>query len=272
MPLAEPAESALHGVRFGTALPQNGAAQQIPGKILGKAGGARIRPPIMPRMMRGRPLQEIETWIFDLDNTLYPATSTVYPEVENRMNAFIMDALNLDLEAAMALRRRFFLAHGTTLRGLMNEYGLPPKPFLDYCHELDLSALIADQRLAAAIAALPGKKLIFTNATQLHAERVLDRLGLAALFSAIHDIEACGYVPKPDPSGYRVLVAGHGIDAARAAMIEDIPRNLAPAAELGMTTIWLKGGPHEHELGTDASHVHHAVDDLAEFLAAIGPG
>ncbi|HUB95049.1 MAG TPA: pyrimidine 5'-nucleotidase [Stellaceae bacterium] len=224
---------------------------------------------IAVRAPRGRPLGEIETWVFDLDNTLYPATSTVYPEVENRMNAFIMAELRLDLDAAIALRRRFFLAHGTTLRGLMNEYGLPPKPFLDYCHELDLSALVPNLRLEAAIAALPGRKLIFTNATQLHAERVLARLGLAALFCGIHDIEACRYVPKPDPSGYHALIAGHGVDAARAAMVEDIPRNLAPAAALGMTTIWLKGGPHEHELGTDDDHVHHAIDDLAAFLTGI---
>jgi putative hydrolase of the HAD superfamily len=220
---------------------------------------------------RGRPLHEIETWVFDLDNTLYPATSTVYPEVESRMNAFIMAELGLDLDAAIALRRRFFTAHGTTLRGLMNEYGLPPGPFLEYCHELDLSALLDDRRLAAAIAALPGRKLIFTNATQRHAERVLDRLGMAALFCAIHDIEACRYLPKPDPSGYRALIAAHDIVAARAAMIEDIPRNLAPAAALGMTTIWLKGGPHDQEADADVAHVHHAVDDLAQFLAAICP-
>jgi putative hydrolase of the HAD superfamily len=229
--------------------------------MVGTADGAR----------RGRPLHEIETWVFDLDNTLYPATSTVYPEVEQRMNAFIMNELGLDLDEAVALRRRFFTAHGTTLRGLMNEYGMNPQPFLDYCHELDLSSLLHDRRLVAAIAALPGRKLIFTNATQRHASRVLDRLGLAAQFCAIHDIEACRYLPKPDPSGYRTLIAEHNIEAARAAMVEDIPRNLAPAAALGMTTIWLRGGPHEELAAAGDEHVHHAVDDLAEFLAAIAP-
>jgi putative hydrolase of the HAD superfamily len=154
----------------------------------------------------------------------------------------------------------------------MNEYGLPPKPFLDYCHELDLSSLVDDAPLGAAIAALPGRKLIFTNATQSHAERVLARLGFAAYFSGIHDIEACEFLPKPDPSGYRSLVAKHGIDAARAAMIEDIPRNLVPAAALGMTTIWLRGGPHDRDFAADdVGQVDHVIDDLAQFLAAIVP-
>ena len=117
-----------------------------------------LRPPA-----RGRPLREIETWVFDLDNTLYPPTARVYREVEQRMNEFIMAELKIELDAAQALRKRFFEAHGTTLRGLMNEYGLAPKHFLDYVHELDLTPLPRDAALAAALAALPGRKLIFTN-------------------------------------------------------------------------------------------------------------
>jgi putative hydrolase of the HAD superfamily len=217
---------------------------------------------------KGRPLHEIESWVFDLDNTLYPATSTVYPEVEARMNAFIMTEFGLALDAAIALRRRFFEAHGTTLRGLMNEYGLPPRPFLDFVHELDLSGLTRNEALARAIAALPGKKIIFTNATERHAERVLAQLGLAPHFDGIHGIEACEFVPKPDPSGYRALIERHEITAARAAMIEDMAKNLVPAAALGMTTIWVRGGPHESDADADAAHVHHAVEDLAQFLAA----
>jgi putative hydrolase of the HAD superfamily len=231
----------------------------------------RRQPHYHRRMTSGRPLREIETWIFDLDNTLYPATSTVYPAVEERMNAFIVAALKVELDEAVALRKRFFAAHGTTLRGLMNEYGLPPKPFLDYVHELDLSNLARDERLGAALAALPGRKIIFTNATQRHAERVLEQLGLARHFAAIHDIEACAYVPKPDPSGYRALLARHAVAAERAAMIEDIASNLAPAAALGMTTIWLAGGPHAEAADRDADHVHHVVEDLAAFLAALAP-
>lgn len=216
-------------------------------------------------------LHEIETWVFDLDNTLYPATATVYPEVESRMNDFIMAELKLELAAAIALRKRFFAAHGTTLRGLMNDYGLPPQPFLDYVHELDLSSLTRDEALGAAIAALPGRKLIFTNATQRHAERVLAQLGLAQHFCGIHDIEACAFVPKPDPSGYRALLARHGVAPGRAAMIEDIAKNLVPAAALGMTTVWVKGGPHGDAADAAAAHVHHIVEDLAAFLRGALP-
>jgi putative hydrolase of the HAD superfamily len=213
-----------------------------------------------------RALHEIETWVFDLDNTLYPASSTVYPEVEARMNEFIMAELKLERAAAIALRKRFFEAHGTTLRGLMNDYGMAPRPFLDYVHELDLSSLARDEALGAAIAALPGRKIIFTNATQRHAERVLAQLGLARHFCGIHDIEACAFVPKPDPSGYRELLARHGVAAERAAMVEDIARNLVPAAALGMTTVWVTGGPHADAAGAATDHIDHVVEDLPAFL------
>jgi putative hydrolase of the HAD superfamily len=215
-----------------------------------------------------RNLGDVACWVFDLDNTLYPATSTVYVEVEARMNDFIMAELKLDLASAIALRKKFFEAHGTTLRGLMNEYGLAPGPFLDYVHELDLSALEANAALHAAIGALPGRKLIFTNSTRRHAERVLARLGLAQHFVGIHDIECCEYLPKPDPSGYQALLARHGIDAAGAAMIDDMAKNLKPAHELGMTTVWLRGGPHMVDGDATAEHVHHVADDLAAFLDA----
>jgi putative hydrolase of the HAD superfamily len=218
-----------------------------------------------------RALTGIETWIFDLDNTLYPATCSVYPEVEQRMNEFIMAELKLEFDAAQALRKEFFARHGTTLRGLMLDHGIEPQRFLDYVHELDLSPVPRDARLAAALAALPGRKLIFTNATVRHAERVLGHLGIHQSFCGIHDIEACNYVPKPDPSGYRVLLERHGIDATRAAMVEDIAKNLVPAAALGMTTVWLKGGPHADEADAAAAHIHHVIDDLAAFLAAACP-
>jgi len=212
------------------------------------------------------PLDRIENWIFDLDNTLYPASCRLYIEVEQRMGRFIMEELRLDHEGAHELRRRYFSQHGTTLRGLMDEYGLEPQRFLDYVHEIDLSAVVADPVLGGALADLPGRKLVFTNGTRRHAERVLDRLGLAAHFDAIHDIAAIDYRPKPDPSGYRDLIARYGIAPARAAMVEDMARNLPPAAALGMTTIWLKNGPHPELESSHAPHIHHTVEDLASFL------
>jgi len=223
-----------------------------------------------PPRSAGRPLHEIETWVFDLDNTLYPATCRLFTEIEQRMAAFIMEELRLDHAAAHALRRHFYTEHGTTLRGLMNEYGLEPARFLDYVHEIDLSSVQHDAALDAALARLPGRKLVFTNSTQRHAERVLARLALGHHFSAIHDIIACDYRPKPEPAVYADFVRRHAIDPRRAAMVEDMAKNLPPAAALGMTTIWVMGGPHGEDDG-HGDHIHHKVDALAPFLAAVPP-
>jgi len=220
---------------------------------------------------QARSFDRIDTWVFDLDNTLYPASCRLYVEVEQRMARYIMDALKLDLDGAHALRRRYFQEHGTTLRGLMNEYGIEPRHFLDYVHEIDVSAVQPAPALDRALAALPGRKLIFTNGTRRHAERVLDRLDLAAHFDAIHDIVAIDYRPKPHAAGYRALIEGYAIAPARAAMVEDMARNLPPAAALGMTTVWLRGGPHAEVDEAQAASIHHTIDDLAGFLAALTP-
>jgi putative hydrolase of the HAD superfamily len=216
-----------------------------------------------------RPLAQIETWVFDLDNTLYSYECGVYREVEARMNEFIMAELRVELAEAQALRRSYFLAHGTTLRGLMLEHGMAPTRFLDYVHEIDLSPIPPDPGLAAALATLPGRKLIFTNGTVRHAERVLARLGLGGVFGGIHDIVACDYLPKPDPSGYGKLLAEHEVAPEAAAMVEDMAKNLAPAAALGMTTVLVRGGPHQSADELAAAHIDHVVDDLAPWLAAL---
>ena len=217
---------------------------------------------------RGRPLHEIETWIFDLDNTLYPASCNLFAEAEARMADFIVTELKIDHAAAHALRRRFFLDHGTTLRGLMLEHGIEPRRFLDYVHEIDLSPVPPDPALADAIAALPGRKVIFTNGTETYAERLVERIGLTGQFIGIHDIIACDYVPKPDPSGYGVLVRRHDIDPASALMVEDMARNLAPAAALGMTTAWVRGTSDWACEGAEAAHIHYVVNELAPWLVA----
>ena len=216
----------------------------------------------------GCPLDQIETWVFDLDNTLYPASCRLFTEIEQRMAGFIMAELKLDHDAAHALRRHFYTQHGTTLRGLMNEYGMEPTRFLDHVHEIDLSAVNADSALDAALKKLSGRKLVFTNSTVRHAERVLARLGLAHHFAAVHDIVACGYRPKPEPAVYADFVRLHAIDPRRAAMIEDMAKNLPPAAALGMTTVWVKGGPHDDDDGHRA-FIHHEVEALAPFLAGV---
>jgi len=218
---------------------------------------------------RARSFGHIDTWIFDLDNTLYPSSYRLYVEVEQRMARYIMDELKLDLEGAHALRRRYFQEHGTTLRGLMNEYGIEPRRFLDYVHEIDVSAVRPAPALGRALAALPGRKLVFTNGTQRHAERVLDRLELTHHFAAIHDIVAIDFQPKPNAAGYRALIETYAVEPRRAAMIEDMARNLPPAAALGITTIWLRGGPHDEVDAVHATSIHHTIDDLTVFLGTL---
>jgi putative hydrolase of the HAD superfamily len=222
------------------------------------------------RPQRGRPLAEIETWIFDLDNTLYPSRCNLFAEAEARMADFIVQELGIavSVEEAHALRRRFFLDHGTTLRGLMLEHGIEPKRFLDYVHEIDLSPVPPDPALVDAIAALPGRKLVFTNGTEDYAERVIARIGLTGHFLAIHDIIACGYLPKPDPSGYDLLIRRFGIVPQTAIMVEDMARNLVPAASLGMTTAWVKTPKDWAREGAGPEHIHHVIEELAPWLRA----
>jgi putative hydrolase of the HAD superfamily len=216
---------------------------------------------------RGRPLHEIETWIFDLDNTLYPHSCNLFAEVEARMAAFICAEFGIDTAAAHALRRRYFQTYGTTLRGLMNENGIDPRRFLDYVHEIDVTPVQPAPELKAALAALEGRKLVFTNADNRHAERVLERLGIADAFEAVFDIHAAEYLPKPTHSVYARFVARFAIEPRGAAMVEDIAPNLVPAHALGMTTAWIPGGPDWTRAEPDAPHVHHVVEDLAEWLA-----
>jgi putative hydrolase of the HAD superfamily len=166
------------------------------------------------------------------------------------------------------LRRRFFLDHGTTLRGLMLEHGIAPRRFLDYVHDIDLSPVEADPVLDAALAALPGRKFVFTNGTDDYARRILRRLGIDRHFTDIHDITACSYYPKPDPSGYRVMIERHGIDPATALMVEDMARNLPPAAAMGMTTAWVRTQSDWARQGCEPEHIHHVVDELGPWLAA----
>lgn len=215
----------------------------------------------------GPDLGAIDHWIFDLDNTLYPASCNLFDQIHQRMGEFIADLLSVDLAEAKRLQKIYFREHGTTLRGLMTVHGIDPKSFLDHVHRIDLSPVPADPALTLALAALPGKKLIFTNGTVRHAENILGHLGIAAHFSGIFDIEACNYVPKPDPAGYDELVRRFGVVPRRAAMVEDMARNLAPAAALGMTTVWVRGALDWAKEGAEGDHIHHVIDELAPWLA-----
>jgi putative hydrolase of the HAD superfamily len=214
------------------------------------------------------PLGAVETWIFDLDNTLYPESCRLFDQVQRRMTDFICERLSVSAEAAAELRRTYFREHGTTLRGLMTVDNIDPHEFLAFVHDIDLACVPADPALATALSQLGGRKIVHTNGSTRHAQRLLDHLGLSDSFSGIVDIVAADFDPKPALAGYRLLLQRHAVAAQSALMIEDIARNLAPAAALGMTTAWLRNQLDWAAAEADGDYIHHVVDDLAGFLAA----
>ncbi len=217
-------------------------------------------------------LAETETWIFDLDNTLYPATCNLFAQVDRRIGAFIADYLKCSPEAAHELQKQYFREYGTTLHGLMVHHGLNPQAFLDFVHQIDVTAIPPNPALDQALARLPGRKVIFTNGSTAHAENVMRRLGVADRFEAIFDIVAADYVPKPNPFPYEFMVRRHWIDPRRAVMVEDLPKNLLPAHGLGMTTLLVRTDFDWAQDGADGEHVHHVTDDLVAWLEGVLPG
>jgi putative hydrolase of the HAD superfamily len=216
----------------------------------------------------GRPLGEIETWIFDLDNTLYPASCRLFDQIHDRMQRFIAERLGLSLEAALVVQKAYFHEHGTTMRGLMTVNRVDPHEFLAYVHDIDLSCVPPDPVLVSALAALPGRKVVHTNGSVRHAERLLDHLGISQSFCGIVDIAMAGFEPKPAWAGYRELMRRHEVSPDTALMVEDMAKNLVPAAALGMTTAWVRGTIDWAAAGAEGGHIHHVVDNLGHFLAA----
>ena len=207
-------------------------------------------------------LTHVDTWIFDLDNTLYPAECELLSLVNDRMTTFVMRQTGLPWDEARALQHRYHAEHGATLAGLMADHGVDPAAFLDEVHDIALDRLAPDEALAAALARLPGRRLVFTNGSARHAERVLDALGVADRFEDVFHIEAADYIPKPRPECFDALMRRHAVAANSAAFFEDLERNLKPAAELGMTTVLV--GPNAET--SDAAFVHHRAAALAPFL------
>jgi putative hydrolase of the HAD superfamily len=212
----------------------------------------------------------IEFWLFDLDNTLYPGTSSLFPQIDLRMKTFIAEFLGITPEDAFILQKKYYREYGTSLRGLMLHHDLEPDAFLDYVHDIDHGLLDPAPELSAAISALPGRKLIFTNGSERHAENVLARLGLGHHFEGIFDIKAAGFIPKPQIETYHTMVARHGVIAQKAAFFEDSHLNLKPAFDMGMTTVLVRCGPDHAPLALtpdcDLSHCHHITDDLCAWL------
>ena len=220
-----------------------------------------------------RGFNQVETWVFDLDNTLYPHHLNLWQQVDDRIRAFIADFLKVPPDEAFRVQKDYYRRYGTTMRGLMTEHELDPDVYLDFVHRIDHSPLEPNPALGAALAQLPGRKLILTNGTRKHAEAVMARLAVREHFEDVFDIIAAELEPKPRPQNYDRFLAAHGVAPDRTAMFEDLARNLAVPHALGMTTV-LVVPEHTREVfresweleGRDEPHVDYVTDDLTGFL------
>jgi putative hydrolase of the HAD superfamily len=211
-------------------------------------------------------LAHVDNWIFDLDNCLYPASTRLFDLIDERMGAYIQRLLGVDAAEARRIQKMHFHGSGTTLAGLMKHHDVDPRHFMDDVHAISLDRITPDDRLARALARLPGRKFIHTNGDADYAWKVLDRLGIAAELDHLHDIFAADLRPKPDQHGYRKLLDQHGIEPARAAMFEDMARNLKPAKALGMTTIWIDNGSERGSHDFHPDFVDFTIGDVGEWL------
>jgi putative hydrolase of the HAD superfamily len=228
----------------------------------------------MPR--EPRRFDHVETWVFDLDNTLYSHHLNLWQQVDERIRTYIARYLDIPQDQAFRLQKDYYKRYGTSMRGMMTEHGMDADDYLEFVHQIDHSPLEANPALGAAIETLPGRKLILTNGTRKHAEAVMRKLAVHQHFEDVFDIVAASLEPKPQPQVYDRFLARHGVDATKAAMFEDLARNLEVPHALGMTTVLVvpegtrKVLREDWELeGRDAPHVDHVTEDLAGFLAGI---
>ena len=205
----------------------------------------------------------VTTWIFDLDNTLYPPEARLFDQIEVRMTEWVMRALGTDRENANRVRKDYWARYGTTLAGLMREHGVDPAPYLTDVHDITLEHLEPDLTLKASIAALPGRRIVHTNGSAPYAERVIYARGLTGLFDAVYGVEHAGFLPKPERAAFDAIVTADGFAPDRAAMFEDDPRNLAEPHAMGMRTVHVAPEPDPQD------HIHHHTDDLGGFLAQL---
>jgi putative hydrolase of the HAD superfamily len=221
-----------------------------------------------------RGFSHVDTWIFDLDNTLYPPEARLWPQVDERITLFLSEFFGLDGLSARALQKYYYHRYGTTLKGLMEEYGLDPAEFLAFAHDIDLSHIEHDVPLGEAIALLPGRKLILTNGSRQHAENVSKALGIREHFEDVFDIAASGFVPKPEQAAYDRFLDVHKVDPMSSAMFEDIAKNLIVPHALGMTTtLVLPKTPDPFREAFEqaplaAPHIDFMTDDLAGFIVS----
>lgn len=213
----------------------------------------------------------VSHWVFDLDNTLYPSECDLFAQIDIRMSEFVANYLDMDLTEARRIQKQYYYDHGTTLSGLMKLHNLHPDEFLDYVHDIDLSPVPENPELDHQLHQLPGRKVVFTNGSRKHAENVLQHLSITHHFDAIVDIAASDYIPKSHAHAFDRFLDHSKVEPAQSAMFDDLHSNLAPAKDLGMTTVWLKthkdwsNGKDENS-SEPPDHVDHATENLTQFL------
>jgi len=210
-------------------------------------------------------LDHVRNWIFDLDNTLYPHGARLFEQVDRRITDYIARFFKVDRDEAYKIQKGYFHTRGTTLSGLMAEHGVDPYEYLADVHDIEMDVLDENAPLAAAIARLPGRKIIFTNADAPYAGKILERLGLGESFEAIHDVHAAQYHPKPAPEAYQHLCDAYELDPAQSLFADDMARNLKPAKQIGMTTLWVDNGSEQGEEG-DRDFVDFTTRDITHWL------
>jgi putative hydrolase of the HAD superfamily len=220
-----------------------------------------------------RSFEHVETWVFDLDNTLYPHHLNLWQQVDDRIRSFVSDFLKIPKDEAFRVQKDYYKRYGTTMRGLMAEHGLTPDTYLEYVHAIDHSPLVPDPALGAALERLPGRKLILTNGTRKHADAVMRRLDVHGHFEDVFDIAAADLDPKPLPQAYERFLRRHCVDPEKAAMFEDLARNLEVPHSLGMTTVLVVPTGDREVLregweleGREAPHVDHVTDNIVGFI------
>lgn len=211
----------------------------------------------------------VKYWVFDLDNTLYPAEKNLFAQVDRRMGEFIANRFDMPFDEARKLQKEYFQHHGTTMRGLMDNHGILPDDFLDFVHDIDFTVIKEDRPLQSMLGKLPGRKVVYTNASDDYALRVMEQLGIAAHFDGIFDIRAAGYVPKPDGASFQKMLDNFSINPKEAVMVEDMARNLIPAADHGMVTVWLPTGERWSKMGAEHEKIDHEIESLHHWLGTL---
>jgi putative hydrolase of the HAD superfamily len=217
---------------------------------------------------------KIDTWIFDLDNTLYSADSGIFQQVHTLMGEFVSKNLNIKIKEAKELQRKYYKQHGTTLRGLMDNHEIDPDHFLSEVHNLDYSIVGPNKQLNKELEKLEGRKIIYTNANLQHAENVLKRLELTHMFKEIFDIKSANYIPKPETSPYKKIITDFAINSSSAAMFDDIAKNLVPAKNVGLTSVWIDAGYENFsdDIASSKKYLDYETKDISNFLNKVNKG